>query len=92
MSFPQFVIAPNIFSSSPSGSNSNIYEGDWTNFDQENFIVDFSAEEWNSIIKNEQVSINLGFQSFLSKINFILDNYAPFKKVSKHKLKFKTKP
>ena len=29
---------------------------------------------------------------FLNKINFILDKYAPLKKVSKSKLKFKSKP
>ena len=40
---PQFLIASNIFSNSPSGSKSNICESDWTNFDQENFILDHLA-------------------------------------------------
>ena len=31
---PQFIIASNIFSNSPVGRKSNIYERDWTNFDQ----------------------------------------------------------
>ena len=37
---PQFVIASNIFSNSSSSSNTNIYERDWTTFDQESFIYD----------------------------------------------------
>ena len=41
---PQFVNASNIFSNSPSGSKSNIYEQDLTNFQQENFILDYLAE------------------------------------------------
>ena len=81
---PQFLIASNIFSNSPSGSKSNICESDWTNFDQENFMI--------SIVKKEQPSVNLSFQSFLSKIYVILEKYVPLRKVSKHKLKFISEP
>ena len=61
------VIVSNIFSNSPLGSKSNIYERDWTN--QENFSLNNLAEDWNSILNKEQASVNLSFQSFLSKIN-----------------------
>ena len=37
---PQLLIVPNIFSNPPS-NKSNIYEKDWSNFDQEDFILDF---------------------------------------------------
>ena len=37
---PQFLIIPNIFGN-VSGNKSNIYEWDWSKFDQENFILDF---------------------------------------------------
>ena len=84
---PQFVVAFNSFSNSPSGSKPNIYERDSTNFDQENFILDYLAEDWGSVIKKEQVC-----ESFLSKINFFLAKYGQLKKVFKHKLKFKSKP
>ena len=59
---------------------------------KKNFILDYLAKDWNSIIKMEQASVNLSFQSFLGKINFILDKFPPIKKVSKHKLKLKSKP
>ena len=35
---PQFLIVPNIFSKPPS-NKSNIYERDWSNFDQENLFL-----------------------------------------------------
>ena len=35
----QFFIESNIFCNSPLGSKSDIYERDWINFDQENFVL-----------------------------------------------------
>ena len=84
---------PNIFSNSHLGSKSNIYKRDSTKLDQENCTtLDYLAEDWNSVIKKEEGGVNLSFQNFHSKINFIFDKYVPLKKVSKHKLKFKSKP
>ena len=82
----------NNISNSPLGSKSNVYERDRTNFDQENFILDDLAECWNSVFEKEQASKNLSFQSFLCKINFILDKFVLLKRFSQHKLKFKIKP
>ena len=59
-------------------------------FDQKNLF--YFLNEWNSVIKKEQASVNLSFQSFHIKINFIIDKYAPVKKASKDKLKFESKP
>ena len=42
---PQSSIPSNIFSNSPSGSKPNIYQRDWTNFDQENFILEYLTED-----------------------------------------------
>ena len=38
---PQFLVAPNIFFNG-SYPKSNNYERDWSRFDQENFVLDFS--------------------------------------------------
>ena len=50
---PQFLIVPDIFLNS-SPPKSNIYERDWNNFDQENFILDYLAVDWTDIIKSEK--------------------------------------
>ena len=43
---PQFMIVPNIFCNPPSNMP-NIFERDWSNFDQENFILDNFSIDWN---------------------------------------------
>ena len=87
---PQFLIVPNIFSNPPS-NKSNIYERDWSNFDQENFILDYFSIDWNETLKIEEQNIDYSTEIFLNKINELLDNFAPFKKTNKYKLKFKSK-
>ena len=42
---PQFLIAPEIFRNSPS-----YFERDWSNFNQENFILDYFSVNWKDII------------------------------------------
>ena len=86
---PQFLIVPNIFSNPPS-NKSNIYERDWSNFEQDYF--DYFSIHWNEMLKIEKQNINYSTEMFLNKINELLGNFAPFKKISKYKLKFKSKP
>ena len=59
---PQFIILPNI-SNLPS-NKSNIYERDWSNFVQENFILDYFSVDWNFLINNDK-NVNLSFNNFL---------------------------
>ena len=76
---PQFLIVPKIFSNPPF-NKSNIYERDWSNFDQENFILDYFSIDWNEMLKIEEQNIDYSTEIFLNKINELLDNFAPFKK------------
>ena len=48
--------------------------------------------DWGDIIKSEKKNIDFSFECFLKKFNLILDKYLPLKKLTKQKLKFKTKP
>ena len=50
---PQFLIAPEIFSNSPS-SKSYYFERDWNNFNQKNFIIDYFSVNWKNIINLEK--------------------------------------
>ena len=75
-----------------SPPKSNIYERGWNKFDQENLILDYLAVDWADIIKSEKKNIDSSFECFLKKFNLILDKYLPLKKLTKQKLKFKTKP
>ena len=88
---PQFSIIPEIFSN-VSFPKSNIFERDWSKFDKENFILDFFSVDWKQTINIETNDVNKSFQSFIENMNLLLDKYAPYKKISKYKLRFKTKP
>ena len=80
---PQFLIVPNIFSNPPS-NKSIIYERDWSNFDQENCILDYFFIDWNGTLKIEEQNIDYSNEIFLGKINELLDNFASFKKINKY--------
>ena len=86
---PQLIILPNIFSNPPS-NKIFIYERDWSNFVQENVILDYFSVAWNSIINNHKY-VNLSFNNLFKRINAILDKHAPLRKVTEKKLRFRSK-
>ena len=88
---PQFMIVPNVFSNPPS-NKANIFERDWSNFDQENFILDYFSIDWDVALKLDEQNVNYSTESFLNKINSLLRNYTPLKKIKKYKLNFRSKP
>ena len=88
---PQFLIVPDIFSNPPS-NKFNIYERDWSNFDQENCILDYFYIDYNEMLKIEEQNIDYSTEISYNKINELIDNFAHFKKISKYKLKFNSKP
>ena len=88
---PQFAIIPNMFGNI-SCNKSNIYEREWSKFDQENFILDYFSVDWEDLLKIDELSADNSTKIYLDKINMLLDTYVPLKKINKYKLKFKSKP
>ena len=85
---PQFLISPNTFAD-PSSSKSNVFKRDWSNFDQKNFVLDYFDIDWSSVLKLDEKNVNSATNNFLDTINFVLNKYAPLKKVNKYKLRLK---
>ena len=74
-------------------NQSNIYERDWSKFDQENFILYyFSVDWWEDLLKIDNLNTGNSTKIYLDKINMLLDTYVPLKRINKCKLKFKSKP
>ena len=48
---PQFFIATDIFSN-PTSTKLNIFERDWSKFDQENSVLDYLSVDWENLIKS----------------------------------------
>ena len=88
---PQFLIAPHIFSNSHRAKH-NISEHDWSNVDQEKFILDYLSTSWTTILKLQDNDVNISLQNFLNRMTNLLNTYAPYKKVNKYKIRFKAKP
>ena len=68
---PQFLFIPSIFSD-PS-SKSNIYERNWSKFNEEGFILDYFEKDWDSILNLSRNDIDLSLNNFLININELLD-------------------
>ena len=88
---PQFAIIPNMFGNI-SGNKSKIYERYWSNFDPENFILDYFSVDWEALLKIDEKNVDNSTKMYLDRINMLLDTYAPLKRINKYKLKFKSKP
>ena len=88
---PQFSIIPNMFGN-VTGNKSNIYERDWSKFDQEKFILDYFSVDWEELLKTDELNADNSTKMYLDKINMLLDTYVPLKRVNKYKMKFKSKP
>ena len=88
---PQFSIIPNMFGDI-SGNKSNIYEWDWSKFDQENFILDCFSVDWKDLLKTDELNADNSNRMYVDKISILLDTYAPLKRINKYKMKFKSKP
>ena len=79
---PQFSIIPNMFGN-VSGNKSNIYERDWSKFDQEKFILDYFSVDWEDLLKTDELNADNSTRMYLDKINMLLDTYAPLKGLQK---------
>ena len=54
--------------------------------------MDYFATDWSNLLNLNEGNVDLTTKNFLNAMNLLLNNYAPFKKISKYKFKFKTKP
>ena len=88
---PQFLIASHLFSN-VSNRKTNTFERDWSKFNREEFTLEYFSVDWPHTLKVLNNNINASFQNFYDCMNNILHKHAPFKKITKCKLKFRTKP
>ena len=80
-----------MFSDNPT-TKSNIFERRWKNVNQAEFVMDYFDKDWSNILNLKHDNVSLAMENFVSNMNDLLDKHVPLKKISKCKLKFKTKP
>ena len=52
-----------------SGNKSNIYERDWSKFDQGNFILDYFSADQEDLLKIDELNADNSTKIYLDKIN-----------------------
>ena len=65
---PQFAIIPNMFGNILC-NKSNIYERDWSKFDQKNFILDYFSVDREDLLKIDDLNANNSTKIYSDKIN-----------------------
>ena len=80
-----------MFSDNPD-TKCNIFERNWANFNKAVFVMDYFDKDCSNILNLKQGNVDVSMKNFVNNMNDLLDKHAPFKKISKRKLKFKTKP
>ena len=63
----------------------NIHTYDLKNFDQENFLIDLALLRWDEFL--DENDANTLFEALISKINNLIDKYAPLKKMTKQEFR-----
>ena len=53
----------------PPVNKSNVFERDWSNFDQENFVLNYFDIDWPNILKIFCKNVNSTTNNFLDAIN-----------------------
>ena len=61
-------------------------------FESNKSISDFNQTDWEQILCSEKSDVNFSMNQYLSKIDRLLETYAPLKKLNRKELKFLTKP
>ena len=69
----------------------NYFKNEYSKFNEEKFIDDFSHIDWISISDNE-LDTSAKFDFFYDKISHLVNVHVPCKKLSKHEIKLSTKP
>ena len=85
---PQFLIVDNL---KVNYKVLNFYKNDFSKFDEEKFMNDFSLLDWNSI-SSDYMDASTKFDIFYDQISQFINSHVPRRKLSKREIKLSTKP
>ena len=71
---------------------SNIYERNFRDFNEREFNETINQIDWDSVLKVTEMDPNSSINNFHNNIIYLLDEFAPFHKMSKKELKLRSKP
>ena len=87
----QFVILEGFFKDLPI-PKLNIYQRNFKYFNEREFQETLNGINWDNILSLNASDPNLSMNNFYNQINILLDEVAPYKKLTKKERKLKSKP
>ena len=87
----QFVILEGFFKDLPI-PKLNIYQRNFKYFNEREFKETLNGINWDNILSLNASDPNLSMNNFYNQINILLDEVAPYKKLTKKEIKLKSKP
>ena len=88
---PSFMITPKQ-NQNHLPKKHNISNRDKKHFNAEAFLVDYESINWDEIIDLNKTDVNFSMESFINKINGLLDIHMPLRKITQKEFKQKYKP
>ena len=70
----------------------NLKERNFKCFNEREFVEIINTTHWEEILQLEKNDPNTSLENLYSHLNYILNEFAPYKKVSKKEYKLKSKP
>ena len=70
----------------------NLRERNFKHFNEREFVESINIANWDEILQLEKNDPNLSVENLYSYVEYLLDEFAPYKKVSKKENKLKSKP
>lgn len=68
------------------------YIRDYSHFSEDNFLRDLSDVKWQDLTSEREQNVDKLFSTFYNKLNKVVNRHAPFKPISKRKMKTLLKP
>ena len=72
--------------------DSSFYKYDYSNFDKDNFVSDFTKVNWNENKNITPGDVNAKFYNFYDKVSICVKKHVPFVKLSRKQLSLRAKP
>ena len=89
---PQFIIIENALCSKYSKDQSNSFYKDWRSFNYNDFQRDFLNINWKTLMRNDLRDPNISFKRFYEKLDALINEHLPLKRLSKNQIKNRNKP
>ena len=73
-------------------SKTNLFERNYKHFNEREFLEDILNINWDDVLQIQLNDPNTSIDHLFNKFTFLLDEFAPLKKLSKNEIKLKSKP